>query len=342
MNLQKGFICKIVLLFAFVAVSLTGYCDTDEAMAAKNAAPTKLFYAEVNPLDSYSGYMAKTFKRRVEDLSHGNLIIEIEANGALGNDNEVLASMVMDEGPDFARVSVSYLQDYGANKAAMLSSPYIFSNHEHFFKFIGTNLSKECLNELADVKSPFVGLAFYEEGYRNFFSPKEITDLKDIEGMKVRAPYGAYAEDMMKNFNATCVRIPFTDLGQAFYSNLIDCAEQPILNYYSNNFYTWAPYLILDEHVLALSEIVISSKTWNTLTPEQQNIIKRAADYVQRVNKITIKAAEAEAISELKKKGVFITPIDDIDSWKHKCSELIGKTTKAYYNLYQDIVELDK
>ncbi len=342
MNLQKGFICKILVLCAFVAVCFTGYCDSDSAMACKCNAPLKLFYAEVNPLDSYSGFMAKTFKKRVEDLSHGDIIVEIIANGGLGNDDEVLKSIVMDEGPDIVRVSVSYLQDYGANKAAMLSTPYVFNSHDHYFKFIDSDLSKECLNELAENSSTFRGLAFYEEGFRNFFSVKEITSLKDIEGMRVRAPYGAYAEDLMKNLNATCVRIPFTSLSQAFYKDLIDCAEQPVVNYYSNKLYSWAPYLILDEHVLALSEIAISSKTWNSLTPEQQNILTRAANYIQRVNKVTIKTAEAETINELKKKGAFITAIDNIDSWKQKCSELIAKTTKAYYNLYQNVIELDK
>lgn len=327
---------------AFMAVSIIGFCESDSAMVSKNATPLRLFYSEVNPIDSYSGFMAKTFKRRVEELSHGKIIIDIIANAGLGNDDEVLTSIVMDEGPDFVRTSVSYLQGYGANKAAMLSTPYVFNNHEHYFKFIESDVHQECLDEMYDSGSYFKGLCFYEEGFRNFFSAKPIKDLSDIEGMRIRAPYGAYAEDLMKTFNATCVRIPFTNLGHALYTGLVDCAEQPILNYYSNGLYTWAPYVILDEHVLALSEIVISSKTWDSLTEEQKNIITKAAKYVQRVNKVTVKAAEADAVNELKKKGVWVTSINDVDDWKMKCSELIAKTTKAYYNLYQRIQDLDK
>ena len=330
---------KLLLFIAFVMVSVSGHCQI-ECSEKSNGNKLKLVYSEVNPMNSYSGYMAKLFKQRVEELSLGTIEVEIKAGGELGNDDEVLASIVNGDGPDFARVSVSYLQKYGANKTAMLSTPYVFSSHEHFFRFTESKLDRECLDEIYETGKIFKGVAFYEEGFRNFFSKKRITDLSHLEGLKFRASTGLYFDDLIKVFGASGVKIPFTEMGHAIYTGVVDGAEQPILNYLSSEVYTWAPYMILDEHVLALSEIVVNGKTWEKLTDVQKSVIERAGYFVQRSNKVTIKSHEERALNELKKKGVTITPISDKEAWIQKCTEHTARTTKAYFDFYNKIQEL--
>ena len=340
MNFQKRYIRVLLFLVAvFVSVASIGYCRLDGTKPSDSKV-LKLVYAEVNPENSYSGYIARLFKQRVEELSLGTVLIDVKYGGQLGNDNEVLTSMYQNNSPDIIRTTVSYLQDYGANKAAMLSTPYVFANRDHYWKFIESGFHKEFLDELTVSGSKFRGLCFIEEGYRHFFSRKPIESLNDLAGLKIRSAYGNYFEDLIKVFDASCVKVPFTEFNTALERGIIDGGEQPILNYLSNEFYRRAPYLILDAHVLALSEIVISDNIWQQMSDEQKRVIVRAADYIQRVNKVTIRSAEEKALKTLKEKGVEVTEITDMSPWKDKCSELVFKITKAYSELYNKIQEL--
>jgi TRAP-type C4-dicarboxylate transport system substrate-binding protein len=323
----------------FLSVSSIGYCRLDGTKPGENKV-LKLTYAEVNPATSYAGYIARLFKQRVEELSLGTILIDVKYGGELGNDNEVLTNMFQYNSPDIIRTSVSYLQDFGANKAAMLSTPYVFENREHYWKFINSNLYKEFLDEISISGSRFKGLAFIEEGFRHFFSRKPINSLSELAGLKIRSAYGNYFEDLIKVFGAYSVKVPFTEFNTAIERGIIDGGEQPIVNYLSNEFYKRAPYLILDAHVLALSEIVISENIWDQMTEQQKNVVLRAADYIQRVNKVTVKGFEEKALNQLKDYGVVVTEITDMSPWKEKCSELVFKITKAYAELYNKIQEV--
>jgi TRAP-type C4-dicarboxylate transport system substrate-binding protein len=340
MRLNKSFFkVSLLLVMAFVAVSSIGYCRLD-GIKPSDCKVLKLTYAEVNPANSYSGYIARLFKQRVEELSLGTVLIDIKYGGTLGNDNEVLTSMYQGDNPDIIRTSVSYLQEYGADKAAMLSTPYVFANRDHYWKFISSGMYKEFLDEITVKNSKFRGLCFIEEGYRHFFSRKPINSLYDLSGLKIRSAYGNYFEDLIKVFDATSVKVPFTEFNTAIERGIIDGGEQPILNYLSNDLYRRAPYLVLDAHVLAISEIVISDNIWNQMTEEQQRVIVRAADYIQRVNKVTIRGVEEKTLKTLKEKGVVVSEVEDMSPWKEKCSELVFKITKAYSELYNKIQDL--
>lgn len=336
---KKFFNTTLLILAIFVSIASTAFCRLDGTEPADSKI-LKLTYAEVNPANSYSGYIARLFKQRVEELSLGTIRIEIKYGGILGNDNEVLTSMYQNNNPDIIRTSVSYLQDFGANKAAMLSTPYVFENRDHYWKFIASGKYKEFLDEITVNNSKFRGLCFIEEGYRHFFSRKPINSLSDLAGLKIRSAYGNYFEDLIKVFDATCVKVPFTEFNTAIERGIIDGGEQPIVNYLSNELYRRAPYVILDAHVLALSEIVISDNVWKQMTPEQQNVVIRAADYIQRVNKVTVRGVEEKALNTLKEKGVVVTEITDMSPWKEKCSELVFKITKAYADLYNSIQQI--
>ena len=106
-----------------------------------------LVYAEVNPLDTIAGQMATDFKNKVEELSDGKIIIEIEAGGVLGSENEVLDAMLSSGIIDMSRISAFSLTNYGGQKSMLLSLPYTFVSRDHFLIFSTSDLAKEFLME---------------------------------------------------------------------------------------------------------------------------------------------------------------------------------------------------
>ena len=139
-----------VLLIALVALScaFANGSSEDSGSAAKQSGPVKLVYAEVNPLDSIVGMTAQYFKEQVEKLTNGSVIIDIQAAGVLGSENDVLDSMIGGgTSVDISRISAFALISYGAQKSKLLSIPFTFESREHFWNFANSDLAPEFLNE---------------------------------------------------------------------------------------------------------------------------------------------------------------------------------------------------
>ena len=93
-----------------------------ETTAAKADGPVTLVYAEVNPLDTIVGMTAQYFKEQVETLTNGSVIIDIQASGVLGSENDVLDGMMGGATTvDISRISAFALTGYGAKKSMLLS-----------------------------------------------------------------------------------------------------------------------------------------------------------------------------------------------------------------------------
>jgi len=92
--------------------------------------------------------MAVVFKEKVEELTNGQVIIDIQASGVLGSENDVLDTMLGGGGTiDMSRISAFALTSYGGQKSKLLSLPYTFVSRDHFWKFASSDLAEEFLME---------------------------------------------------------------------------------------------------------------------------------------------------------------------------------------------------
>lgn len=156
---MKKRILALVLVLA-MALSFSACSKKEEAASG----PITLVYAEVNPEDTIVGQVAADFKSKVEELSKGQIIIDVRYSGVLGSENDVLDAMLAGAGSaDISRISAFSLTSYGAEKSVLLSLPYTFESRDHFWKFATSDLANEFLNESYDKKLGVKGL-FYGTG----------------------------------------------------------------------------------------------------------------------------------------------------------------------------------
>ena len=93
-----------------------------DAAAAANDPKVTLVYAEVNPLDTIVGQTATHFKEKVEELTGGSVVIDVQASGVLGSENDVLDAILGGSTSiDMSRISAFALTSYGCNKSKLLS-----------------------------------------------------------------------------------------------------------------------------------------------------------------------------------------------------------------------------
>ncbi len=322
----------LCMIFAMCAVS----ASADE--------PITLTYAEVNPLEgTIVGAMAKAFKEKVEELSGGSVLIDIQASGVLGSEDQILDNLLGGGNiTDISRISAFALTQYGCDKASLLSIPYTFVNEEHFWKFADSDLAKEFLNEPQEIGLPLRGICYGEEGFRHFFFKNEVKGLEDLKGLKIRVSSDPVMTGMVSNLGASATTVAFTELYSALHTGVVDGAEQPTANYRSNAFQEVAPYLLLDGHTLGALQIVITDNAWNKLNEEQQGWVMEAAKAASQTCREKVAEIEQQTFEQHKEDGATVIPVEDKGPWVEACQPTIKANTEKLADLYQQLVDMGK
>lgn len=300
--------------------------------------------AEVNPVDgTIVGAMDEKFKEECERLSGGSIKIDLQAGGVLGSENDILDGMLADNGIcDISRISAFSLTSYGGDKSLLLSLPYTFVNREHFWNFAMSDLAQDFLNEPQQNGSGVRGLFYGEEGFRHFFTVKEISGIDDLKGMKIRVSNDPVMNGLVEGLGASPTVVAFGELYSALQTGVVDAAEQPIANYKSNAFPEVANNIILDGHTLGAVQVIITDSAWNKMTSAQQDAMmeagRLAAEYCRQISE----EKENEVLEQLKSEGCNVVEVTDIKPWQDAVAKVIEDNVKTddMKALYQQILDM--
>ena len=312
-----------------------------DAAAAASDPKVTLVYAEVNPLDTIVGQTGSHFKEKVEELSGGSVVVDVQASGVLGSENDVLDAILGGSTSiDISRISAFALTSYGCNKSKLLSIPFTFNNRAHFWNFANSDLAPEFLNEPQELGLPVRGLFYGEEGFRHFFTVKPVATIDDLKGMKLRVSNDPVLNGMVEGLGANPTVVAFGELYSALQTGVVDGAEQPIANYKSNAFPEVANNLILDGHTLGAVQAVITDNAWNKLTENQQAAVMEAAADTQAFNADLSETAENKVLDELKSSGCNVVDVPDKTPWQEACAKVISENTSDQAELYQQLLDM--
>ena len=312
-----------------------------DAAAATSDPKVTLVYAEVNPLDTIVGQTGSHFKEKVEELTGGSVVVDVQASGVLGSENDVLDAILGGSTSiDISRISAFALTSYGCNKSKLLSIPFTFENRAHFWNFANSELAPEFLNEPQELGLPVRGIFYGEEGFRHFFTVKPVSGIADFKGLKLRVSNDPVMNGMVEGLGANPTVVSFGELYSALQTGVVDGAEQPIANYKSNAFPEVANNLILDGHTLGAVQAVITDNAWNKLTENQQAAVMEAAADTQAFNADLSETAENKVLDELKSSGCNVVDVPDKTPWQEACAKVISENTSDQAELYQQLLDM--
>ena len=312
-----------------------------DAAAAASDPKVTLVYAEVNPLDTIVGQTGSHFKEKVEELTGGSVVVDVQASGVLGSENDVLDAILGGSTSiDISRISAFALTSYGCNKSKLLSIPFTFENRAHFWNFANSELAPEFLNEPQELGLPVRGIFYGEEGFRHFFTVNPVSGIEDFKGLKLRVSNDPVMNGMVEGLGANPTVVSFGELYSALQTGVVDGAEQPIANYKSNAFPEVANNLILDGHTLGAVQAVITDNAWGKLTANQQAAVMAAAADTQKFNADLSETAENKVLEELRSSGCNVVDVDDKTPWQEACAKVIKDNTSDQAELYQKLLDM--
>ena len=280
--------------FLFPAFALAS-CSIKEAKELKLAhgLPTD------HPVHHAMVFMAE----RTGELSEGKLTVEVYPAGQLGSEQQCV-ELVQIGSLAITKVSAAALESF-AEAYKVFGLPYIFRSKDHFFNVLDGDIGNDLLVSTED--KWIRGLCYYDAGSRSFYTKtKPITHPDDLSGMKIRVMQSITAFEMMKALGGSATPITWGELYTALQSGVVDGAENNPPSLYTSRHYEVCKYFSLDEHTSIPDVLIISQKTWDKLTPKEQEWLKQAADESAILQRKLWADSEILSLEEVKKAGVEI------------------------------------
>lgn len=252
-----------------------------------------------HPVHRSMAFMAQ----KLAELSDDSMRIDIYPSGVLGNERECLESLQIGS-LDMTKVSSAVLENF-VPSVAVLSLPYLFRDKAHRWLFFNSDLGKQML--LQGQKEWLRGLCFYESGERNFYlANRRVEKPEDLKGLKIRVMRSNISIKAVEALGANSAPIAFGELFTAIAAGVVDGAENNVPTIYQSKHYEVAQYICMDGHSAPSDVLLISTKTWQRLTAEEQELLQRAVDVSVERQKELWQQATQEAIEAFKKQGIDI------------------------------------
>lgn len=116
--------------------------------------------------------------------------------------------------------------------------------------------------------------------------------------------------EMFAALGAEPVILPYTRTKTGLTTGLIDAAENNWPSYVASDHYSVAPYFALTEHTRTPDVLIMSMKSWSTLSPADQNIFRNAARDTSIYSRGQWKNWEASFRKQALDLGVTVIEID--------------------------------
>ena len=243
------------------------------------------------------------FADAVKERTGGAITVEIYPNNQLGAPPEVLEQNILGA-IDMSLPTQGQLAKY-SKKFGCVMLPFAFDGYDQayrtldgpFMEWAGPDLEAQGL----------VFLSNWEWGFRNLTnSVRPVVHPEDARGLKIRTPPELSNQAAMEAIGAIVQTIAWPELPMALKQGVVDGQENPVSVIHAFKIYETQKYMTMTGHTYNSMVHVISKKTWDRLTADQQQIIReesiRAGNYMRE----TLRSAEADQITELEELGMEI------------------------------------
>lgn len=211
---------------------------------------------------------------KVDEKSGGKMRVEIFPNEQLGTEKECIEALQLGY-LAMTKTSSAPMEGF-VPEMKVFGIPYLFRDTDHFWRALNGPIGKELL--LAGQTKRLRGLCYYDAGARSFYTKKRIDRPADLKGMKIRVQNSEMSMKMVKAMSGSPTPIPWGELYTSLDQGVVDGAENNPPSYRTSRHYEVCKYYTLDEHTRLPDILIISTKVWNRLSPEQQRILQAAVD----------------------------------------------------------------
>ena len=250
------------------------------------------------------------FSAKLKELSKGTMLVDQYPGAQLGQEPQLL-QLVKAGDIEFAIISSANTATISP-QAGVMSLHFLFRNADHVVKSLADQKVIDAIKAMIEETTQGLHvIATGSQGVRNVYSKKEIHNVGDLKGIKIRVQATATEDAIFPAYGAQTVHMPFGSVYTSLQTGVVDAAENSINVYLVNKHYEVAPVLSITEHEANNALAFVSDKLWQSLSAEQKQWVTTAASEISA--KEPAKAFELEKAATTKLKSVGVKIVDDVD-----------------------------
>jgi len=313
MNIQK----KLVILTSVCGLLVSVH-------SAIAASEVKVRLGTLAPKGSSYAKHLQVMGEKWRKAPGGGAALTIYTDGTMGSEADMVRRMRLGQ-LQAAMVTTSGLSEIEPGVAGLQSMPKVYRTLEEV-DYITTKMEPMLEKRLND--KGFVVLFWSDTGFVHFFSKQSVANPDDFKKAKLFVAAGRPAELAIYRF-VGCNPVPLevADVLPSLQTGLIDCVAMPPTIALALQVDAVAPHMLDMNWVPLVGAAIIAKKTWDTISPEAQAEMRKAAVEAGKQLKADGRRENVESIAAMQKRGLkvdMLTPELDTQ-WNQEVEKVLSK-----------------
>ncbi len=326
------------MVFAMALTLGCGGSNSSKSSGAKESKKVVLKLAHNLPASHPLAKGATVFAQKVQEKSKGNITVTIYPSGQLYNDKS-MNDALMAGGIDMGLNTVGRWSSV-IPAMEVFDVPFLFPSYEKVDKAIDGGLGDKLGAEL--LKKGVRALIWADYGFVQFANSKRpLTKPADFEGLKLRG-YGEMPSDTIKALGAAPVTMGSGEVYMAMQRGVVDGLTSGTTAMLNRKINEVAKYLTITNHAYPEFILAMNEKSFQNLSPEQQNILTETAKEVRDDLRKNAKIEDLAALEKLKEQGmeVYVVPDSEIGQWQEATKPCWDTFVKHSGKLGQELIDI--
>jgi tripartite ATP-independent transporter DctP family solute receptor len=306
-------------------------------LGARALAQQKMVFkaSDVHPLGYPTVEAIVRMGKKLEQATNGRLSIQMYPSMQLGGEKEMIEQAQVGA-LQIARISVGPVGTV-VDDLNVFNLPFVFRDTKHMEKVIDGEIGQEMLEKISSSpQTKLIGLGWMNAGSRNVYNSKHpVKSLDDLKGLKIRMMGNPIFVDTMNALGGNGIAMGFDQLYNAMQTGVVDGAENNPPTYVTGNHFQVAKYFSMTEHLIIPEIFVFSRRTWDTLSKDDQALIKKFSREAQLEQRQLWYKMEDESLAKMKAMGIEVVTFKD----KKPFQDAVKPVWDKYGAKYADLVK---
>jgi len=278
--------------------------------------PIIIKFSHVVASDTPKGKGADKFKELAEKYTDGKVKVEVYTNSTLYKDKEELEALQLGAVQMLAP-SLAKFGPIGIKEFEVFDLPFILPNKEALRRVTDGPLGKRLLT-LLEPKG-MIGLAYWDNGFKDMSANKPLHMPADFKGLKIRIQSSKVLEAEIRALGAIPQVMAFSEVYQALQTGVVDGAENPPSNIYTQKMHEVQKYIMLSEHGYVGYAVIVNKKFWEGLPADIRSQLEKAMTEATAYTNSIAQKENDDAMETMKKSGLTqIVPLtaEEKQAWR--------------------------
>jgi len=262
--------------------------------------PVIIKFSHVVAENTPKGKGALKFKELAEQMTRGRVKVEVYPNSSLVKDGEEMEALQLGSVQMLAP-SVAKFGPLGVREFEVFDLPYIFDNFDEMHKVTNGPVGTALFRKLEG--KGIVGLAFWDNGFKEMSANRPIRVPADYKGLKMRIQSSKVLGDQIKALGAIPQVMAFSEVYQALQTGVVDGTENPPSNFYTQKMQEVQKYLVMTDHGVIEYAVIVNKKFWDGLPAELRGTLSGAMKDATKFANDIAKKENDEALEAVRKSG---------------------------------------